>query len=68
MTSSTIFKLYTYVKVDCLHVATHKLYAHDTLIIDKNVCDLFTHLKTDALENVHHNTREILTTSSLGKC
>lgn len=65
MTFSTIFKLYTYLKVNCLHVTTHKLYAHDTLTIDKNICDLFAHLKTDALENVHHNTRLILTTAPL---
>lgn len=69
MTLSTIFKLNldTYLKVDCLHMATHKLYAHDALIRDKNAHDLYTQLKTDVLGNVHPSTREMLPTSSLGK-
>lgn len=69
MTLSTIFKLHldTYLKVNCFHMATHKLYAHDALIRDKNAHDLFTPLKTDVLGNVHPSTSVMLPISSFGK-
>lgn len=42
MTSSAILKLHLDIdlKVDCLQVATYRLYAHNALIIEKNTHDL----------------------------
>lgn len=40
-------------------MATQKLNAHNTLIINKNACGLFTYLKTNTLENAHPSTRDV---------
>lgn len=42
MTSSAILKLHRDIdlKVDCLQVATYRLYAHNVLILEKNTHDL----------------------------